>query len=373
MQPGDENDGSEPEAGPAAGLELDLDAGAATGAEDDEVWFDAEALERASTVELDASGHRLLRPPFDEDLLDPRQATDWLSAATLPGPPSAGPRGHGLGPGFDGLLGGLGAGRTVWLRSDDGLQGAARHLLGQLAEGFSLASADGAQRPTTPALVLCSSPRREAQLWAVSRWTGFAQRIYRLGRRGALALTGDVESEVDGAFAAARASLEGRLGRARPFLRHVDAGIGLRGGELVAHLTDAIAAWRDELLAEGASDVVPVVVVEDLEAWIGRRRNGRAAPEAVPTLWAALTGRAHAHRWALMVHAGSGPPAGTHPPPTVLSLAGAPSRDDARRIGLELGRHEPAAAPARRDVLPLSWDPETGRLAPDSSESHGET
>lgn len=364
----------------AGGLELDLEANASLG-DDEEIWFEAEALERASTIELDASGHRLLRPAFDDDLLEPRAGEAWLRASTLPGPPGAGPLGYGFGPRFDHLLGGLGAGRTVWWQAE-GPSAAVRHLFGQLAEGMALASAAVGTGPLSPALVLTSSTRRDAQLWALSRWTGFAQRIYRLGREGARALTADAEADVDGAFAAARVSLEGRLGRLREHLRYVDPDVGLRGGELVAHVTDAVQAWRNELSQAHDRDVVPVVVVEDLERWVGRRRDGRVRGDGAAALWSALLARAHAHRWSLAVHANSGPAPGSRPlaASVALALADVDGEPDERSSGaaittrrcvMVLKRRDVAAAPARNHAVALWWDPETGRLGPVESTPEG--
>lgn len=321
----------------------------APGAEEDEVWFDADELERISTIEIDPSGRGLLRIPFDPALLDADARTHVLGLARLPGPPGLESQGgYGLGEAAERLLGGLVTGRCVWLRSADlPAARATRHLLAQLGEGLALASADGAGDVVTPVLVMASGSRRDFQLWSLSRWTGFPQRIFGLGPDGARRIGGHDERAVEGAFRAARHALSERLGRARHHLRLVDGDAGLTGPALLAHVADAFNGWREELREATGRSVAPVLLIEDLERW-----RSLDDPGGLEATWSAVLDKCHAHGWAAVVHAAGAPPVGARPTHAAVVVE--------RSAGGEV-RMRDAAAPEGPGV-PLRHDPDSGRV-----------
>lgn len=120
--------------------------------EDDEVWFDAEALAAASMVDLSAAesaGDLLERSPALEQIAA-AIATPGISLASLPGWPRAGAAGQGLGAIADELIGELRPGELVLLGGSQ--RGVGRtSLLAQLGDGLALASEP--ERPTTPVLL----------------------------------------------------------------------------------------------------------------------------------------------------------------------------------------------------------------------------
>lgn len=253
---------------PGVDLQVDLHAGEspdlgrdlASEPESDEVevWFEAEELARASTVELELGtaveaerGRGLLQPaPEVEELLD-GLAGPSLSLASLPGWPDAEACGQGLGEAAS-LLGELRPGQLVLWTS--ARRGSGRStLLAQLADGLALR--EGPEQPLTP--VLCISDR-PAWVWrarSLARWSGL-----------------ELETFVDPGRARQHAGLRERLDHfangERSALadrqRFVDLG---RFASEPEPVLDALRRWR---AAFGDRIVWPVVVVDPLEAVEGR-------------------------------------------------------------------------------------------------------
>lgn len=266
---------------PGADLHADLDPGEATeigrdraaepGSDEVEVWFEAEDLARASTIELEPGesaeperARGLLAPaPSVEELLA-GLAGPSLSLASLPGWPDADGYGQGIGEAAK-LLGGLRPGQLVlW---SGARRGSGRStLLAQLADGLALRAGQGA--PPTP--VLCISDR-PAQVWrarSLARWTGL-----------------EIEAFVDPGRARADPSLHLQLERfasgegatLERRQRFVDlAGFTAERGRVI----DELRGWRAEL---GGAQVWPVVVVDPLEL-LGDRGERLATLDALAGL-----------------------------------------------------------------------------------------
>jgi hypothetical protein len=115
--------------------------------DEDEVWFDAEALAAASTVDLGSGDHLERSPALDQ--ITAAIASAGISLARLPGWPQAGVAGQGLGAIAEDLIGELRPGDLVLFGGSQ--RGVGRtSLLAQLGDGLALAS--DPERPATPVL-----------------------------------------------------------------------------------------------------------------------------------------------------------------------------------------------------------------------------
>ena len=150
---------------PFGDLQRDLD--------EEEVWFDAEALAAASRVDLGAdlaAVDPLGRAP-DLERLASAIATPGISLARLPGWPDAGPAGQGLGPVADELIGELRPGDLVVLAGSQ--RGVGRtSLLAQLGDGLALADA------ATPVLFVSSEPPALWRARTLARFFGVDARTF---------------------------------------------------------------------------------------------------------------------------------------------------------------------------------------------------
>ena len=125
--------------------------------EADEVWFDAEALAAASTIELGLVDHLQRSSALDQ--IAAAIAAPGISLACLPGWPEAGAAGQGLGAIATELIGALRPGDLVLISSSE--RGVGRtSLLAQLGDGLALA--DDPARPITPVLFVVEG---EPALW----------------------------------------------------------------------------------------------------------------------------------------------------------------------------------------------------------------
>lgn len=234
-------------------------------ADDDEVWFTAEALAAASHVELDNGGPEdpLLRPPRTIDELESSAGDVGIDWSVLPGwtrdgtrdgePTSLAGIGRDLGEmlgtlrsGFVGLwTGAPGSGVSAWLA--------------QLADGLALRE----DVPLTPVAWCAQRGRSDALSRTVARHLGVERRLLF------------TDPSTDGApWAAARAALGsgrelGSLADRQRFVRWSDAP---RGRELALALATGIPRWlatRPELNPDGQTGSRPVIVIDDLRSWAG--------------------------------------------------------------------------------------------------------
>ncbi|PRP98799.1 hypothetical protein ENSA5_29550 [Enhygromyxa salina] len=224
------------------------------------MWFEPEELAAASRVELgegpgagvEPGGEGLLcRAPRSQQLLG-AVSGPGVCLAALPGWPSAGAAGQGLGPALAQLVGELRPGDVVVVG------GAARgvgrtSLLAQLSDGLALRQIPGqAQTP-----VVCVTEETPA-LWrarSLARWSGLDARVFvdpGQARR---------EPELAARVAAFAQSAWAELDRRQRF---VDAR-AFAGPDARAELLAALRRWRAELAPDAAHAVWPVVVVDPLE------------------------------------------------------------------------------------------------------------
>jgi hypothetical protein len=139
---------------------------------DEEVWFDAEALAAASTVQLGA-GDRLTRSPALDHLVD-AIALPGISLARLPGWPGASATGQGLGAIADDLIGELRPGDLVLLSGSE--RGVGRSsLLAQLGDGLALAE--------HPVLCLAEGPPALWRARTLARFFDVDARLFVDGER----------------------------------------------------------------------------------------------------------------------------------------------------------------------------------------------
>jgi hypothetical protein len=221
--------------------------------DDEEVWFEAEALAAASTVELGA-GDRLARSPVFDHLVA-AIATPGISLARLPGWPGASAAGQGLGAIADDLVGELRPGDLVLLSSSK--RGVGRtSLLAQLADGLALAS-DSA-RPLTPVLCVVEGPPALWRARSLARFCDVDARIFieaqRARREPRLA---DLLDEYRHSPWASLDEYQRFVGR--------DA---LVDPERRSSMVSGLRRWQREL-GEDSHVVWPVVVVDPLEQLAG--------------------------------------------------------------------------------------------------------
>jgi hypothetical protein len=242
-------------------LEPDFD-GTASG-EDDEAWFEADALAEASEVEL---GRGLLGPAYGVEDLAADRARRGLDLGSLPTWPGGPDSGHGWGPALSRLVGRMGQGHRVLVDAGGPGHGRSGFVL-QLADGLALRNSDlAASDPLTPVVVVAEDGREEAGRRSLARWTGHEARVFRHGREGAARLEGWSGPEVERAFAEAEQALGGHLGSSGSYCRHVGGrAIDAHGSELVPALSDEVRAWCASLEADGRP-IWPVVVVDGLRA-----------------------------------------------------------------------------------------------------------
>ena len=251
--------------------ELGRDLATEPGSDEIEVWFEAEELARASTVELapeaaaDAGGVQgLLKPgPSVGELLE-QLAGPSLSLVALPGWPGADSYGQGLGEAAK-LLGELRPGQLVlW---SGARRGSGRStLLAQLADGLALRSEP--EQPLTPVLCISDRPARVWRARSLARWSGLELEAFvDPGRaRQHAGLREQLDRFVDGTWAA----LESRQRFADP------SGFSTEP----ALLLDELRGWRAGL---GAERVWPVVIVDPLEA-LEDRADSLAMLDSLVTL-----------------------------------------------------------------------------------------
>ncbi|HLT37053.1 MAG TPA: hypothetical protein VK034_12230 [Enhygromyxa sp.] len=223
--------------------------------DDDEVWFEAEALAAASTVDLGA-GDRLTRSPALEQLAR-AIASPGISLARLPGWPDAGSAGQGLGALADQLIGELRPGDLVVLGGSE--RGVGRtSLLAQLGDGLALAHAP--ERPPTPVLFVTDSAPTLWRARSLARYFDVDARIFVEAER---ARREPRTAELLDAFGRGEwASLDDRqrfVGRE-----------ALASAERRSVTIAALRRWQAELGDQLGRAVWPIVVVDPLEHLGGR-------------------------------------------------------------------------------------------------------
>jgi hypothetical protein len=305
-------------------VDLDRDRGGDLDHEEPDdpiVWFDADQLATASTIEIGSAtipGASMLEiaglhvAPHVEGLA---AREPGVSLVCLPGWPGAGPSGQGLGPSLGAAIGPLQPGSVMLL---GGSRGSGRtSLLAQLADGLALADAGGGR----PILLLSDDPPR---LWRARSLARFADVDARA------CLSGDVPPEQLAAFAHAWAALD-RCQRFAPLAR-----------------LDRVEALLDELLGLAADlPARPLVIVDAL------------APDEARTQLPVLA-RLASERAAIVLVAGDDEGF---------------TRSEDRHLDLRV-RLRPESACARvvveivhrrvgpRDSVSLAWSPSSGRFAP---------
>lgn len=233
---------------------------------DDEVWFEADELAAASSIEIGGPIDSEIDGKIDSPLgrasvleaLDAAIATPGISLAQLPGWPEAGPMGQGLGPIGEALIGELRPGDLVLLSAAE--RGVGRtSLLAQLGDGLALAAA-GPDRPLTP--VLCAIEGSPA-LWrarSLARFTGVDARVFVDGQR---ARREPERAAWIAAFARGSwAELDARQ-------RFVELG-ALADPRRRPPILAGLRRWQDQLgEREGAGAVWPIMIVDPIEQLTG--------------------------------------------------------------------------------------------------------
>lgn len=223
------------------------------------VWFEAEALAAASTIEIGSHGLEIAAlqiAPLAEQIAGEITAPG-LSLAQLPGWPGAPASGQGWGarldaaigllrPGFTAVIGGArGAGRTSWLS--------------QLADGLALREGS----LLTPVIVMSDDPPRVWRARSLGRYAGIDPRRF-LGHRDPSG------ARTDDALADELATgLRGLAGEWRALAQRQRFTTLARLGMLdeLDELAMALERWRAELSAADPSvQVWPVVIVDALDA-----------------------------------------------------------------------------------------------------------
>jgi hypothetical protein len=238
--------------------------------EEDEVWFEADELERASEVQVGIS-HQALRARPVEGVLDELYERPWISLKSLPGWPGAPPTGGGWGE-LSRHVGGVRPGWVAVLTASDAGRGRSA-FIHQISEGLARLDTEERGGILCPVAVLSEESELDVRARTLARWTGMDGRIFRGGRRGAAIHDLWGPDEVDAALEAGRRAFAGELALlgARQRFFHRD-GREL-GSETLEEACHQLATWRVRLGEELAMErerIWPVVVVDTLEAWSPR-------------------------------------------------------------------------------------------------------
>lgn len=223
--------------------------------DDDEVWFDAEALAAASTVDL-GSSDRLIRAPAIEHFAT-AIASPGISLAQLPGWPDAGPTGQGLGTLADELIGELRPGDLLVLAGSE--RGVGRTgLLAQLGDGLALARAP--ERPATPVLFVIEGPPALWRARSLARYFDLDARTFidaeRARREPRLA-------ELLAEFG--RGDWAGLDQQQRFVDRNALLDVDRRSATIAA-----LGRWQAEIGERTGGPAWPIVIVDPLEQLTGR-------------------------------------------------------------------------------------------------------
>jgi len=217
--------------------------------------------------------------------------------------------GHGWGDhlGGDVLGGGLRPGEMMALGAASAGAGKTAFLM-QLADGLALRNEQVLREEKrwgaalTPVL-LASEMGIDALSWrSLARWTGSPAYHFRAGRNPR---TNDDTRRLESseAWAAAEAALEGEFGRARDFMRLLDA---RQAGEaaatdaktLLALVRSVVGPWRDELAHEHPGrEIVPIVIVDPLQ----RYQSGQDDVRDLNALARELCAAAVENKWIVLV------------------------------------------------------------------------
>ncbi|NVB41912.1 hypothetical protein G6O69_29040 [Pseudenhygromyxa sp. WMMC2535] len=248
------------------------------GGEEDEVWFEADALAAASQVELgdvpsgpDAESGAGPGRAAGLDALRRSVSRRGVSLAELPGWPGSAATGQGLGAGVDALLGTLHPGDLGLITA--GRRGAGRtSLLAQLADGLALRGGEGGGRgegegqgqtkgdelaaPLTPVLVVSDEAPALWRARSLARWSGRDVRHFT-GARAHPEAASTLEDFARGAWAA----LDARQ-------RFIAPG-ELAAAQARSELLESLRRWQRQLAAaseRAPEQVWPVLILDPLEA-----------------------------------------------------------------------------------------------------------
>ena len=314
---------------------------------------------------------------------------ELISMAALPGPPSAGPTGYGMGPELNQIIGGgVCRGQLIALgasRAGAGKTSLAMQWMDGLALATAAAVAAAGRDILCPQLIVSEMGVPELTWRSLGNYTGYGSRIFRAGASLAVDLV-DTRGTRDAAFAAAEAALTADLGLSRSFQRSIRVG-GKRGEVLLAFMTAVAREVRDRLQEQHQREVQLFVLIDPVQRWLSPGRAVEAQDGFIERL-AELT---REEGWVTFVTSDTNKAGATnseqqgrsreqataafrgsykllHLPDTVMIIDSAASPQEGRAsvevtVGVVKNRWGPAM-PEKSGEARFAWTPATGRFSP---------
>jgi hypothetical protein len=225
----------------------------------------AAELKRDAPSFAEAYGPEELRRDRDRKL---------VSMAALPGPPSAGQVGYGMGPDLNRIIGG-GVCRGQLIAVGASRAGAGKtSLVMQWMDGLALATAAAVasddQHTLCPQLIVSEMGVPELTWRSLGNYTGYGSRVFRAGASQSVGRE-DAKGTRNAAFAAGAEALTADLGLSRSFQHAIRVG-GKRGEGLLTFMAIVARGVRNRLQEQYQREVQLFVLIDPVQRWLGAGR-----------------------------------------------------------------------------------------------------